>query len=1262
VLLPEDTLLDVKVRGSLDSNGSPSSNPRSLRPLVAAFNPRFLHATENKSPARTGLTRFLIAKGEAMSSHLGIATRHRVFAIVIIALLAFAPFAFSQSNVSAGSISGTVTDPSGATVPNVPVSITNTATGRTINLTTNSSGGYTTGALQPGPYTVKVTAKGFQSVSLPLTVQVGNTANGNVKLTLGQETQIVEVQAETEQVNTQQATVQGVLNAQQIENLPVNGRNFLDLAQLEPGVQIQDGQNFDPTKAGYSSISFGGRFGRTARINVDGVDISDETVGTTTEDIPSSAIQEFQLAQSSLDISTDLTSSGSVNVVTKSGTNALHGEAFGLFRDSSMAAALPTQGFAPPPFQRSQFGGSLGGPIIKDKLFFFLDAERIKQDSTSPVVVGDVINTAGATIPFSQNSGTFTQPFRETSTLARADYQLGKAKLFYRFTYFQNSLPATFGLGFSVYNNKDITRNHVFGVDFATGNWSHSIRYSYLKFQNQIVDQTTGTNLPFANLGIEMRILPTGFISGPNLLAPQSTPQANQEAKYDGIKTFGKHTFRFGMSYNRIQGGGFAKFFSIAPRVTSTASPTTVDTANAGPFPGGATNPLNYPVQTVQVGNGQGFSTENPALGFPAGGLGPDNRIGVYIADVWKLFPNFTINAGLRYDRDTGRTDSDLPAIPEINAVLPGFGNAVKNPNLNFAPQLGIALDPTGNGKTVFRAGIGMFYENVIYNNVLFDRPLRLRTGAFLQSPLACRNGTPQPIPITNPDGSSSTLFAPAAACSGPIGVAAPLIAAFQQQYQALNPFDINAPNPNFIGNFVGTSSFPVALFAPNYQSPRSVQMNFGFQHEVRRGMIASVDFLRNVTTHTLLGIDPNKAGDARFFDPAAATAAIDATNASFNCGPGSAGVNCAIAAGATIGDYAGNGLTSPLDAGGPCGPNLGVNCAFPGANPNLGQAFFLEPVGRSTYNAIQMKLSQNVTRPMKGIRALNFQVSYSLSRFSNSGGAQATGTTADNDQDFVLQAADNNNPNAFFGPSLLDRTHQFSFGGYFDTPGGFRIGMIGHFYSPLPATLSVPDPATGGGIFQTDFTGDGSVQDPFPGTTMGFFDRHIDAAGLNTFLANYNAGSGGQPTPAGQVLLASGLMTLAQLQALGGVAPLYVTDPSTQCGNVAAGQLPSFDCFQLAPQGQVNMDWLRSLDMSFAWRHTFRERFVIEPSVKVFNVLNFANFGLPPNTLSGVLSGGPGSLNGTTYNTNNTRLGNGTGVYALGAPRQIEFGLRVTF
>jgi Carboxypeptidase regulatory-like domain len=321
----------------------------------------------------------------------------------------------AQTTGSTGSIVGTVTDPSDAVLTGAKVSIVNTATSQAFDITTNSSGAYASGALAPGTYKVQISVKGFNTVSVPTTVQVGNTSTVNARMTLGKESQVIEVQGSEVLVNTEQSTVQGVLTAAQIANLPVNGRNFLDLAQLEPGVQIQDGQNFDPTKAGYSSISFGGRFGRTARIEVDGVDVSDETVGTTTTDIPASAIQEFQVSQSSLDMSTELTSSGSVNVTTKSGTNSYHGEAFGQFRDSSVSAALPTPPGFTAPFQRSQYGGAFGGPIIRNKLFFFMDGERTVQHTQVPVPVS---------APFTQFSGTFADPFRDANLLGRLDFQL----------------------------------------------------------------------------------------------------------------------------------------------------------------------------------------------------------------------------------------------------------------------------------------------------------------------------------------------------------------------------------------------------------------------------------------------------------------------------------------------------------------------------------------------------------------------------------------------------------------------------------------------------------------------------------------------------------------------------------------------------------------------------------------------------------------------------------------------------------------------
>src|SRR6202140_971737 len=306
------------------------------------------------------------------NSHAGYEWRN-LLALVTLCLMILSATLQAQSTVGTGSIQGVVSDQSGAVVYGANVTITNKATSGAIQRTPSSAGTYTSGPMQPGDYTVRVEAKGFKTTEFPVTAQVGVVSSGNVKLQLGQESQVIEVQGAQVAVNTQQATVQGVLTASQIDNLPVNGRNFLDLAQLEPGVQIQEGSTFDPTKNGFSSISFQGRFGRTARITVDGVDISDETVGTTTQNIPASAIQEFQISQSSLDLSTELTSSGAVNVTTRSGSNQMHGEGFGYFRGNQMAAALP--GPTPPPFQREQFGGNLGGAIKKDKVFWFLDAE-----------------------------------------------------------------------------------------------------------------------------------------------------------------------------------------------------------------------------------------------------------------------------------------------------------------------------------------------------------------------------------------------------------------------------------------------------------------------------------------------------------------------------------------------------------------------------------------------------------------------------------------------------------------------------------------------------------------------------------------------------------------------------------------------------------------------------------------------------------------------------------------------------------------------
>jgi hypothetical protein len=1183
-------------------------------------------------------------------------TRPFVLSAVLAALAMLVslvlPFASAQVSVSTGSVSGTVTDPQGAAVPNAKVTISNKDTGISQTLATSDSGTFTSGALAPATYVVRVEAKNFKTYQTTLAVQVGQIATANARLEIGDSSSVIEVTSSAIQVNSEQSAVQDVLTAADIDQLPVNGRNFLDLATLEPGVQIQDGSTFDPTKNGYSSLSFGGRFGRTARIEVDGVDISDETVGTTTQNIPQSAIEEFQVSSSSLDLSTELTSSGTVNVVTKSGTNEIHGGAYYYGRSDQTSAKIasnPDGSTESLNFGRKQFGADLGGAIIRDKLFFFGDFERTDQNLQSPV-------SFGSGNPFSGLSGSFISPFSEREYLGRLDYNLRRSwTLFYRFNYDQNLSVRGFNPGvYQPFENVDYTPTHVIGTDFSFGRSTNSIRFEYLKFRNSIVDGVALSGALDPVPGISLNITPSGgdftclaggelFCSGANILAPQKTYQENRQVKYDGSYTVGRHTLRYGSSFNAILGGGFAKFFGLQPMVRSVDDPSgnARAFANTNPLgPGGASNPGNWPVETILFGNGQGFFTELPGFGLPAGGQ-YDHRFTFYVGDQWKARSNLTITLGLHYGRDTGRTDSDLPSVAALaqfnNQFFKGLERRVNQPDLNFGPQIGFAWDPWKNGKTVIRGGAGIYYENAIFNNVLFDRPGRLTKGLFASTAVPCFAGSATgPVPGVN-NGNPVTY------CGEAIGLAAAQIAADQAAYQAAIAAQGPSANPNFIGTTSQANNLNgIQMLSPDYVSPRSVQINIGVQRQLGHNTTLSVDYARNVATHYVLGQDTNKVGDARFLNVANAQAAIDATNAQFKngagtpCSAGSAGIPCAIAAGATISSYAGNGLDSGFDAAGgaPC-----PTCAFPGINPNLGQNEMLFPTGRSVYNALLVELKSNLTNPVRGVRRLNLIASYALSRFRS----------AASDQDFITNALDFNNPLRFYGPSALDRTHLVSAGAVVDLPWTTRLALTSHWSTAIPITLFLPQSGLPGEIFLSDVTGDGTVGDPVPGSQVGSFGREIKASNLNNFIGNYNSKAAGQLTPAGQALVTAGLFTQAQLQALGGVTPTLA----------------------LAPKGQVGVSPLFTFDAHVAWElrlskvmHALPERVVLEPQVALFNVFNFHNYDPFGNVLSGVLTGQPGTANGTTRSNRANLItpGSSSGVNWYAVPRQAEFGVKLTF
>jgi hypothetical protein len=1200
--------------------------------------------------------------------------------VLLVSIFSFS--ALAQTTVSQGSIQGTVTDQTNAVVPEATITVTSRSTGQVAKVKTSSTGTYNSGGLPVGDYQLRVEAKGFKTAQLTLPVEIGVTTSGNVKLEVGQETTTVEVQTTAIVVNTEQSTVQGVLSGEQIDNMPVNGRSFMDLAQLEPGVQMQDGVAFDPTKVGYNSISINGDFGRTPRIEVDGLDVSDETVGTTTQNIALSSIQEFSIGRSSLDISSEITSTGTVNLATRSGTNQYHGQAFYLFRDYRAGFAdLP--GGVSSQFQRNQFGGRFGGAIIKNKLFFFIDSERLKQDSSDAIVVG---------APFQTLTQGLDSPFKSSQASGRLDWQArSNVRVFYKFAYDWNLSTSSAGTGFSYYANRDYAPDHAIGVDINQGNWSHSIRLGYFKFHNLIVGDTNSQPLsinPFPNA--ELAFNDTSFSTGPNYLAPQQTYQSNKQIKYDASRVWGAHIIRFGATVNGIATGGFASFNGLAPLLYSyvdfallpagTAQTTpfyscNLDSNPTVPFSGCNTNVGVYPLAGAYLGNGQGFSTELPAFGYPAGGLF-DTRVEAYVGDSWKLRPNFTLNYGLRYIRDTGRTDSDLAPIPCTATSLiacsgqlldqwgPGLGNRVRQPNLNFAPQFGFAWDPWNDGKTAIRGGGGLYYENNIFNNVSYDRSDKLATGLFNQTQyLNCSPGASpgslafymptagntQGTPVYSVDGydlATQVCFQPLGPSTVNPEGAAKAMADLQNEYIAATAAVGTAgANPNFVGNTLELG-YP---YNPNFRTARSYQMNIGFQRELTKGGVLTVDYLRNIGLHFQVGIDVNHVGDSRYLETNAALNAINATVANVGCGPAAnpaqaiTAVNCYIQndSSASINDFANNGL----DSGGPyyggySAPYYGLTpdtgAAFGGINPNVGSMYMNYPMGRSVYNGLQSEYRERVKNPFRGVASLDLQVNYTLSRFESTGGP---------DQHFTPNAWDFRNPTAFMGDTLEDRTHQFKFGATFEFPHhGPRFSLIGGVASPQPSDLTLPTQGSVGEIFRSDLTGDGTTGDFLNSAATGIghpgsFMRSVSRSGLNAYLTNFNNTVAGTLTPAGKALVAAGLVTQSELVSLGAVVPTVQLPPANNAGN----------------------GWYKDVDTVLAWPFKVRERLTISPSISFFNLFNFSNFG----TLGG-LSGGDGAINGTVAGSNTSsntvRVGRGTGVFAVGAPRESEFGLRFDF
>jgi hypothetical protein len=954
------------------------------------------------------------------------------------------------------------------------------------------------------------------------------------------------------------------------------------------------------------------------------------------QNISQDSIEEYQVSRATWDVTTGLSGSGAVNIATRSGSNDLHGTAFFFWRDHTLAARL---GSSDAPFDREQGGFRIGGPIRRESLFWFASYERNHQDA---VVVTHIPG-------FSQFDGTWPFPFDERMANARIDWNIKpNARAFARFTHNWNRLitPNTFGGGnLSPLLNTSQANQTALGIDLARGRMMHSVRFGYLNYHNYYATDQYGVpglprTLDPVGRPISVRFS-DGSLVGPYTNGPGRRFHHTREFRYDGGWSVGRHSVRWGVDLNLIRVNWFESVGSNAPIIG-------INSNNLS-----SSDPLSYPVTSANMGNGLGFYTEKPCLEQRYGCI-PNNRVHWYTADSWRATPRLTVNYAVRWVYEPGQDNRTLQKPAFYDSFQAGRSAPDRSDRNNFAPQLGLAWSPTASGKWVIRSGAGVFYDTNLLKHLIFERNQALPLGIASEFANSAGRGVRDPLTgqmIFVLNGSQDALVSSRVNWSGqPMGkvisgmtvIDAVLRASalFKQRYRAAyDQFPSGPSRCEILRNGCDT-------FGSNYTTPYSFQFNAGIQGELRRGLVLSVDYVRNRGLHLMSQLDQNRLGAANTLDVARATTAITATNKQFNCGPGSAGVDCVLAKpnnSVTIANYAQQGLGATLNAVQTLSNGVWTvspnNAAFPGLNSGFNRVNNFVMGGITTYNALQVNLRGQLPNLGRGLRDVDIVASYALSRLEAAGTYEDPSFLNTGDEFFT------DNPLGYRGPAAMDRTHMLTLAPRFTLLSGIRLNSIWRAFSSLPQSVFVPTAqnVAAAEIFSTDFNGDGLGGDPLPGTNRGSYGRDIGcgAKGLNRVIDAYNSTQANHLTPAGKALVGAGLFSDSQLIRLGAASPLLKD----------------------APAGQVCLDSFITTDLRVTRPFKlYSERITVEPALEIFNLFNVANFDLADNKTGAVLNGVPGSLNGTTSSSRTNRAGFVGGSFALGTPRSWQLALRLSF
>lgn len=763
----------------------------------------------------------------------------KFYALLLCALVSAmtVQMGFAQATASAG-VQGTVSDPSSAVVPGATVKLFNKATGVTRTATTNNMGFYSFDLLAPGTYTVSVNKEGFSTSQSDQDLIVNRTATVNFALKTGSASETVEVTGVAPVIDQTSSSVGDDITPHQVENLPLNGRDFANLAYLAPGVKPVP--SYDPTKNRIAVFAVNGSNGRNVNVTVNGIDDKDNTVGGPVMQLPLEAVQEFHISTQRFSAANGRSEGAAVNVLTKSGTNNYHGSLFIFDTETALNANdyfSEKSGSPTPQFSRQQFGGAFGGPIRKDKDFAFFALERQRESTAIPVT-----SQAFNELSLVQNLGaipahTIPTPYFDWRWTARYDHHFSDRESFF-ITYNSqknNSLNDQSGntndLSAGNFTTNRLILANATLTSVLTNSMVNAFTAGYQYWNNLIDSNTRAPNLSFNN-GSEY--------FGTNGNVPQGSVQKKWQIRDDLSITHGNHNFKMGEDF--VYAPFIGGFFEFTPTMTYSFfdDPSVILSNSNGLYPQGFATP--GAVQSIA------FAEGNPVFSESA------KMLGLYFQDDWKATHSLTLNLGLRWDKDFGligeqsiRANRTFLELAAINS--PYAAKVPHTDNKDFSPRVGFAWDMHGTGRHVLRGGYGLYYGQTFINIPLF---MEQQSNAQIFATV---------INITHSQGVACSVTS----CAVP-GTTIPL-----SSYRfGVDPAPVPPPARTTLPTRASGR-----LIDPNYRNPVSQQWNVGYEWAVDPKSAIIVDYVHELGLHESKRVNLNYTlpTGARVFDAAFAAA-----------------------------------------------------------------------------------------------------------------------------------------------------------------------------------------------------------------------------------------------------------------------------------------------------------------------------------------------------------------------------------------------------